>query len=283
MKAKLGEPKTEGGKAVVKYNALKHGLLAREAVIDAGDGAESREEFTNLLTDLSRQLRPVGVLEEMLVEKIAAFYWRHRRVIRYEVGLIREGLDGCREDYEGESQRVEKEIRQLLDEIATFRDTKDVAGDNVDPEKVEEWGWEIDMAEYYHELVNSSPEIEWQDSFQGEDGIDAVKVHAWLLKNGWTHEKIKQAFIRQVRSKLRAKKKELAQAKTTDDLKLGQIVRVKALAMGEEADRLMRYESSISRQFYRAMHELERLQKGRQGLPVPPPVALDVEMERPDA
>lgn len=37
--------------------------------------------------------QPVGVLEEMLVEKIAVCYWRLRRVLRCEIGEIRKELD----------------------------------------------------------------------------------------------------------------------------------------------------------------------------------------------
>ena len=39
--AQQGGVKTLEGKAIVKYNALKHGLLAKEVVITTGDGAES--------------------------------------------------------------------------------------------------------------------------------------------------------------------------------------------------------------------------------------------------
>ncbi len=42
--AKKGGVKTEEGKAITKYNALKHGLLAKEIVVDAGDGAENQED-----------------------------------------------------------------------------------------------------------------------------------------------------------------------------------------------------------------------------------------------
>ena len=63
--------KTPEGKAIVKYNALKHGLLAKEVVITIGEGAENPEEFNALLGDLKAQLQPEGTLEEMLVEKIA--------------------------------------------------------------------------------------------------------------------------------------------------------------------------------------------------------------------
>ena len=68
--AQKGGVKTQGGKAIVKYNALKHGLLAKEVVITIGEGAENLEEFDALLEDLKTQLAPAGTLEEMLVEKL---------------------------------------------------------------------------------------------------------------------------------------------------------------------------------------------------------------------
>ncbi len=43
--AQKGGVKTQGGKAIVKYNALKHGLLAKEVVVTIGEGAENQEEF----------------------------------------------------------------------------------------------------------------------------------------------------------------------------------------------------------------------------------------------
>ncbi len=46
--AQKGGVKTSEGKAIVKYNALKHGLLAKEVVITVGEGAESPEEFDAL-------------------------------------------------------------------------------------------------------------------------------------------------------------------------------------------------------------------------------------------
>ena len=97
--AQKGGVKTPEGKAIVKYNALKHGLLAKEVVVTVGEGAENPEEFNTLLEDLKAQLAPEGTLEEMLVEKIAVAYWRLRRAYRYEVGLIRSELDSATDDY----------------------------------------------------------------------------------------------------------------------------------------------------------------------------------------
>jgi hypothetical protein len=48
---------------------------------------------------------------------------------------------------------------------------------------------------------------------------------------------------------------------------------IRSLPTAERADKILRYESHIQRQLYRAMHELERLQRRRKGEFVPPPLA----------
>ena len=115
--AQKGGVKTTEGKAIVKYNALKHGLLAQEVVITVGEGAENPEEFNSFLGDLKTQLSPEGVLEEMLVEKIAVAYWRLRRAYRYEAGLIRQELDTATEDFYSNSyNKTDEEIEQQTEE-----------------------------------------------------------------------------------------------------------------------------------------------------------------------
>ena len=43
------------------------------------------------------------------------------------------------------------------------------------------------------------------------------------------------------------------------------------------ADKLLRYETTLERQLYRAMDQLERLQRQRCGQAVPPPITIDVD------
>ena len=86
-------PKTERGKRTVARNAIKHGFLAREVVITAGDGEESSEEFQDLVKQLCEDYEPVGVVEESLVQTIANCWWRKARVLRAENGEIRKRLD----------------------------------------------------------------------------------------------------------------------------------------------------------------------------------------------
>ncbi|MGA8214064.1 MAG: hypothetical protein WB799_10750 [Candidatus Sulfotelmatobacter sp.] len=74
-------------------NAIKHGILAREVVITAGEGEENLKEFHDLVEKLSQQYEAVGVLEESLVQTIATSWWRKARVLRAENGEIRKRLD----------------------------------------------------------------------------------------------------------------------------------------------------------------------------------------------
>ena len=86
-------PITERGKRTVARNAIKHGVLAREVVIAAGDRKEDLSEFHDFVERLCEQYDPVGVVEESLVQIIATCLWRKARVIRAENGEIRKRLD----------------------------------------------------------------------------------------------------------------------------------------------------------------------------------------------
>jgi hypothetical protein len=77
-------PKTPQGKAVVALNALQHGLLSRETVIQG----ESEAELVDLGKRLRRQLAPMGELELLLVDRIVSATWRLRRAIALETMLF---------------------------------------------------------------------------------------------------------------------------------------------------------------------------------------------------
>jgi len=82
-------PRTERGRAAIRFNALKYGFYATDVVIRQGDGQESEEEFDILLDGLRRYWNPEGVMEHCQVLTIAEVEWRQRRAVRAEVGEIR--------------------------------------------------------------------------------------------------------------------------------------------------------------------------------------------------
>jgi hypothetical protein len=72
----------------VRFNAMKHGILSRLAVLAHEDHAE----FDDLLAALIEEHRPAGMTERHLIEELATIIWRKRRVLLAEGAKINEGL-----------------------------------------------------------------------------------------------------------------------------------------------------------------------------------------------
>ena len=85
-------PRTEEGKTRVATNALKHGLLARDAVLPSGDPAD----FDSQLSALEADIQPANSLESELVRQIADAQWRMRRLTRLETGFLAASLAATR-------------------------------------------------------------------------------------------------------------------------------------------------------------------------------------------
>jgi len=72
--------------AAVKYNAVKHGILAKGLLFRSDEEAS---EFAQLQAQLEKDLRPADTLERILVEEIAVCYWKLRIVVGLEVEDIK--------------------------------------------------------------------------------------------------------------------------------------------------------------------------------------------------
>ena len=68
----------------VSQNALKTGIFSKHNVLST----EDPEEYQSLLNGVSEGLRPHGLLENALVEKIVATLWRQKRLIKAETATI---------------------------------------------------------------------------------------------------------------------------------------------------------------------------------------------------
>ena len=77
-------PKTAQGKAWSRLNALKHGVLASQAVLTTIEGRGGRKAFEDLADGLVQDFAPVGTFEQVLVQQIAACIWRQRRLLMFE-------------------------------------------------------------------------------------------------------------------------------------------------------------------------------------------------------
>ena len=287
--AKKGGVKTPEGKVIVKYNALKHGLLAKEVVITTGDGAENPEEFDQLLLNLQDHYKPQGVVEEMLVEKIAVAYWRLRRVYRHEQGLLREKLDTFRDDFyeqrEGsfsdyKYKRPEKIEESIADQGGNIeRLTKDLELLQKDGRPLSNF-----YGQQFLDYWVQAGTYKWEDEGL-EDGpydLSNKEIHEGLKNLGGSDTAIRNLLLDIVRKDIEDSKKlinELRIELRSTDAAFQRHPQVHALPPDPELSRLMKYEGSINRELYRAMNALERVQRMRLGDRVPAPMTLDLSID----
>jgi hypothetical protein len=200
-------PKTPEGKAAVRLNALKHGLLSQEILLPDEDA----EALWDLDERLRAELQPVGELENLLVDRIVSLTWRLRRLGRVEAGIFAWERSGAL------AEQAESEARVYEGQ--------------------------------------SDPEFSMQFAHSAITKIYDEEKHKVALERVWRH-----------RGEQKAKIASLGRTFSRD---------------ADEANafsKLSRYEATIERGLYKALHELERRQAARQGGNVPAPVAVDVDV-----
>ena len=69
-------PRTPEGKAVSRFNSLRHGLRAKTIVLPG----EDQQEFDHLLGSLEEDFPPQSSYEDLLIQKVAIAEWRLVRV-----------------------------------------------------------------------------------------------------------------------------------------------------------------------------------------------------------
>jgi hypothetical protein len=87
-------PKTSEGKAAIRLNALRHGLLTRDVALPGEDA----ELFEELFNQVRAHLSPVGPIEEFLVDRVVNAMWRLRRLERAETALFHSRIHGLKAD-----------------------------------------------------------------------------------------------------------------------------------------------------------------------------------------
>ena len=287
--AQKGGVKTPEGKEIVKYNALKHGLLAKEVVITIGDGAENPEEFNTLLGDLMLQLQPEGTLEEMLVEKIAVAYWRLRRAYRYEVGLIRNKLDDATDDYyentdyEGHKfnktdEEIEQDIKQEQENLEGWeKDKEQLTAMHKEGKSLEEiYDWEGNWDWLTDKVSHILPEMDEDTTLEPKEMRELLNTQA-----KWSDDQIWQVHIELCDDRIKHHREQILsfeKQKVKNKLRIQVIKKLGSIPSKDELDRLLRYEGAIERQLYKAINQLERQQRLRAGDNVPAPIEVDVDV-----
>ena len=84
-------PQTPEGKAVVRFNALKHGLRARTTILPF----ENPDLFNQLYADLVADWNPQTRTEQLHVEQMAIHQWLLIRLTSFERSVYAGPMDGA--------------------------------------------------------------------------------------------------------------------------------------------------------------------------------------------
>lgn len=271
-------PKTPEGRAVSKMNALKHGILSKEALVRGWNLKESRRELTALHQRFWDELQPVGPVEEMLVDQIVTAHWRLRRALTAESGEIALSVD----EGQRERSRTKHPELQLLelevsgDPIGSMRDS--ALGNCV----LERLLGEIRQAvEQEGELTEAAMRIPFggkRNSLTQE--LDKLRLQLLENPEGLDAASLKQkqktgalAFLDRKLLFLSWRKADCEKREAREE-EARQAAAV--LPSKETLDKIQRYETTLQRQLYRALAQLERLQRMRRGEAVPAPLTVEV-------
>jgi hypothetical protein len=246
-------PRTDAGKRASRMNALKHGLLANEVVITRGDYKEDEEAFTELLLELREQFTPVGVAEELEVQRIALCYWRTRRAIRYEHGAIRQRTGNVR-------WRERLDRKRRFDEAVRGGADLDHSSHGI--------GYLIGYLEYMKQEVLagkvSGEALEWlvtifPNQFALPDTMEPGDAKGYVTGPSEYFREL----LAEIDAQLRSLPSVSGKVTRIEQLDLDSKIRTAALPASRVVEKLVRYETSNDRELDRALKRLERMQERR--------------------
>ncbi len=271
-------PKSTNGKAVSKLNALKHGILSQEVLIGGLHAKESRHEFVKLHQRFQEELQPEGPLEEMLVDQIVTAHWRLRRALTAEAGEIALSVDG--EQWKRESKSLKlTTLMWDLESDPTLAMRNSAFGNQFMEnqlhkvrEAVERDGELTEAAlhevKYHGEPYSLTEQLrKWRtEAQQNPEGLAPdelrVKQKERLLQK--LNREINHVHWRRTQCEDREEQEETARQAAA------------LLPSVEVLEKIQRYETKLERQIFRAMAQLERLQRMRRGEVIPAPLKVEI-------
>jgi len=271
-------PRTPEGKRRASMNALKHGLRSVSLAVPILENPKDWEAHHDLVV---RDLSPVGYLETVLSERMAALLWRLGRAVRYETEVISQSI--LEPEKSGDKSLVElrkelpiqekalqtlrkvwglkasakvsaKDVALVLDEACTAFDVDPYPEDKPSPVEgqfPEDDKWTRDAVDKVLHSIQAAADESLRD------------VEPWE----WVEVKVLKRLTE-------TKVKHDARSAVVDEL-----YRKHLLPTAETLDKVSRYETHLERSLFRTLHELQRLQEQRLGHPVPT-MALDVNVSQ---
>ena len=114
-------PRTLKGKTIASGNSQRHGLLAKNVILDG----EDQQLFRDRVDSITQELDPLGGLEEMLVARVVKCEWRLHRIEQIEASLFRH--EALEDEVRRARRRASTFIKTPLDDVIRITDTTEYA------------------------------------------------------------------------------------------------------------------------------------------------------------
>ncbi|MGA7918673.1 MAG: hypothetical protein WCA38_03305 [Candidatus Acidiferrales bacterium] len=275
-------PRTAKGKQRSSRNALKRGIFSKSLILES----ESRAEYQSLLKGVQENLQPQGTVESALVESLAVILWRKRRLVPAESAEISKArFFAAHNAYE--TQRVEVWDRYRAGETAggMLRPSPNpfLIQEGIDiltklRDHIEKFGFDQNISSFLLKKL-------YGVDHDGEPPAGIYREFAFLfLRSAQAQNQNEPGVVDILKNgmveyfNLELKWLESQQlVRTTLHERKGQYEALAALIPQPDAmDRLVRYETHLSREFDRLLNQLERVQRMRRGQSPPPTLNIDV-------
>ena len=275
-------PRTMQGKERSKHNALKHGIFSKVALLKG----ESKTEFDSFLDGLRADYQPEGTLEDVLVEKLATVLWRQRRLLAAEGAEVQSKVEFLQWD---------QQTRQF-DELEQMEDSNPSAPTPGLPRKIEN----PDVRRLRLTWLSKLREVIARNGFDKQrdaellreiyrfSGGNLYRDYSQCLRAAQvpedrreseglaTPEECVKNFIRVMDTEISWLRRYPEERRTFEASRAKLEALRQNVPDSPTLDRLLRYEASLERSFDRTLKQLERLQKIRLGLAVPPSVDVNI-------
>jgi hypothetical protein len=268
----ISGPRTVAGKTRSRRNALKFGIFSKSLLLDG----ENPADFEKLRRSLWEYWEPEGAEQEIRVERLATLYWRQGRVTAAEHALIARSpafvgvvtkpnsnlprqalLRTCLKDGTPVSAKV------ALVKLATGKLLQLC-------ERVINCGFDFEKdTETLYDIYGNF-------DVYSDEGFCA-NFSELMLRGMREGEKISEKNAREVAELIDTeicRLHELLKKIESDDIVSESLASL--LPPPGDLDRIMRYESHLSREISKEINQLEQLKRARRGYPPPPTIKVDL-------
>lgn len=286
--AKKAGVKTAAGKAVSRLNATKHGILSRQVFIVTGreEIDETHGSFLELKDAFWNELQPVGIVEEVLVDRLFSTVWRLKRFLAAESGVVERQIDS-------------HHFRDFLTRLEQFC----VARQTPQTSFFARLKMSMGCREMAQTMEHVARTIKAGHGFPLPDWVTGILDKRIGAREGFPRTEhlsvLDYAFRHRDENPISPEEeKEVSEEATQEAAALAEwftgmaeilewiekdeeraSLKIKLIPPAQELEKLQRYEAHLQRVFLQTLHELQRVQSTRMGQPAPLAAALDLTLD----